>query len=58
MWNHLPVRNLIDMQRRAALEQMGEQARLLLAEGYAVDADRVLDEMNERKRAWMEERAA
>jgi hypothetical protein len=54
LWNHLPVRSLIDIQRRAALEQMGEQARLLLAEGYAVDADRVLDEMNERRRQWRE----
>lgn len=52
LWNHLPVRNLIDAQRQAALTEMGERARRLLAEGYAVDADRVLDEMAERKRGW------
>lgn len=57
MWDHLPVRNLIDMQRMAAWKQMGERARALLAEGYPVDADRVLDEMAERKRAWDREAA-
>lgn len=45
------------MQRRAALEQMGERARLLLAEGYAADADRVLDEMVDRRQSWTEEAA-
>lgn len=52
LWNHIPVRSLIDLQRAAALEAMGREARALLAEGYAVDADRVLDEMAERRRAW------
>jgi hypothetical protein len=57
MWSHLTPRNLLDAQRHAALEQMGEQARSLLQEGYAVDADRVLDEMNDRQRSWGEEAA-
>ena len=55
MWNHLPVRNLIHLQRIAALKKMGQEAAALFAEGYAADADRVLDEMNERKRAWQNE---
>ena len=52
MWAYLPVGTLIDMQRAAAWEKMGEEARRLLAEGYAVDADRVLDEMIERRQGW------
>lgn len=52
MWDFITPANLMDFQRRAALEQMGERARALLAEGYAVDADRVLDEMVERMRSW------
>jgi len=58
MWAHLPVRSLIDMQRREAFLRMGEHARELLADGYPMDADRVLDEMNDRRRGWIEERAA
>lgn len=56
MWSHIPARSLIDFQRAAALEQMGERARSLLAEGYAVEADRVLDEMAERRRGWSDDR--
>lgn len=52
LWNHLPIGNLIDYQRRAALETMWQEARTLLADGYAVEADRVLDEMAERRRQW------
>ena len=55
MWNFLPVGSLINIQRRFAFEKMGQQARDLLAEGYSVEADRVLDEMNERRRSWREE---
>jgi hypothetical protein len=57
MWSHLPARNLIDLQRKAALEHMGQRARSLLAEGYAVDADRVLDEMSERRQRWDDDAA-
>jgi hypothetical protein len=57
MWSHLPLRGLLDVQRAQALYEMGERARVLLAEGYAVDADRVLDEMVERRRSWLEEAA-
>lgn len=46
------MRNLIHMQRIAAWQQMGDKARRLLAEGYAVEADRILDEMAERRRLW------
>lgn len=52
MWAHLPIRSLIDLQRRAAVVEMGEKARRLRAEGYDVDADRVLDELGERIRSW------
>jgi hypothetical protein len=58
MWDHLSARNLVALQRIAALREMGEEARRLLEEGYAVDADRLLDEMAERKRAWQEEMSA
>lgn len=50
----MPVRSLIDLQRQAAFEQMGEQARALLADGYPVEADRVLDEMIDRRKSWDE----
>lgn len=52
MWNWLTPANLITMQRKAALGYMGEQARMLLKDGYAYEADRILDEINERKRGW------
>jgi predicted kinase len=52
MWDFLPVRSLIDRQRTAAFQELGQRARRLLAEGYPVDADRVLDEMVERRRGW------
>jgi hypothetical protein len=58
MWDHLSARNLVALQRIAALRAMGEEARQLLQEGYAVDADRVLDEIAERKRIWREEMSA
>lgn len=52
MWDLISPRNLIHWQRKAALNSMGQQARALLAEGYAVDADVVLDEMTARRNAW------
>jgi hypothetical protein len=56
VWSHLPVRSLIGLQRDAAVAQMGEEARALLAAGYAVDADRVLDGIADRIRSWEEGR--
>ena len=56
MWDHLTPRNLLDWQRDAALNTMGHQARAFLRDGYPVDADRVLDEMNERRESWRRER--
>jgi|GEM_PF-5363561 len=58
MWDYLTPRNLIDLQRKAALDHMGEQARALLAAGYPIEADVVLDEMSARREAWMRERDA
>lgn len=52
MWDWITPKNLLDFQRESALRQMGEDAAALHAEGYTVDADRVLDEMTERRRAW------
>lgn len=56
MWDVVSPRNLIDAQRKAAFESMGEQARALLADGYPVEADVVLDEMAARRDAWRRER--
>lgn len=55
MWDHMTARSLVHLQRLAALRALGEEAKRLHDEGYTVDADRVLDEMLERKRAWQEE---
>lgn len=52
MWDWITPRTLIDFQRSAAIEQMIQEAAGLYAEGYDTDADRVLDEMTERRRAW------
>lgn len=52
MWDFITPKNLLDFQRRAALEQMGQHAATLHAEGYSVDSDRVLDEMLLRKARW------
>ena len=56
MWDWITPRNLIDMQRKAALDYMGYQAKEFLKDGYAVEADQVLDEMNERRLRWARER--
>jgi hypothetical protein len=56
VWSHLPVRNIIDKQRLAAVEAMGQRALALHEEGYPVDRDRVLDELSDRLRSWLEER--
>jgi hypothetical protein len=56
MWDHLPVHNMIALQRAAAYKRMGQEAAAMLAEGYAVEADRILDLMIERKRQWEEDK--
>jgi hypothetical protein len=45
MWDHLTPQSIMDLQRKAALQHMGEEAKRLLDEGYSADADRILDEM-------------
>lgn len=55
MSDHLTPRNLIDLQRMAAVKAMGQRAKELYDEGYHVDGDRVLDELNERRRQWRQE---
>jgi hypothetical protein len=52
MWNFVTPANLVDFQRRAALESLGERVLRPHLEGYWVDADRLLDEMLERRREW------
>ena len=52
MWNYLSPQNLIDLQRDTAIDVMGQRARALLKEGYAVEADRVLDELSKRMHTW------
>jgi hypothetical protein len=52
MWAHLTPANLLDFQRRTAWESLGERVLRLHREGYGVDADRLLDEMLERRREW------
>jgi hypothetical protein len=52
MWNFVTPANLVDFQRRAAFESLGERVLRLHLEGYGVDRDRVLDEMLERRREW------
>lgn len=52
MFNHIGPQNLIHLQRSMALKLMGLEVKRLYDEGYPVDADRMLDEMNERRRSW------
>ena len=47
---------MIGLQRAAAYKRMGLAAAEMLAQGYAVEADRILDEMIERKRQWEQEK--
>jgi hypothetical protein len=55
MWDFITPRNLIDWQREAAFKEMGQRARKLLAEGYASEADSLLDEMAARRQEWQRE---
>jgi hypothetical protein len=52
MWSFVTPANLLDFQRRTAWESLGERVLRLHLEGYRVDADRLLDEMLERRREW------
>lgn len=45
-------RNLIGLQRAMAVKTTTKIVKELYDEGYAVDGDRVLDEMAERVEAW------
>ena len=55
MWNQLPVHNLIWSQRHAALEHDGLAIKRAYDEGYHVEADRLLDALAKRLRAWRED---
>jgi hypothetical protein len=55
MWSDLPARNLLGLQRQAAVKATGRQVRALLAEGYDVDADQLLDELHQRIQSWKQE---
>ena len=41
-----------DLERAIAIRGMGAEAKRLYDEGYAVDADRVLDELADRLKGW------
>jgi hypothetical protein len=43
MWSYLPVKNLIDLQRDAAIEALDLQIAEDYANGYMVEVDRHLD---------------
>ena len=45
---HLSNIDLVDAKRAIAIRAMGAEAKKLYDEGYAVDADRVLDELSDR----------
>jgi hypothetical protein len=55
MWHRLPVHNLISAQRDAALEDDGLAIKRAYDEGYHVEADRLLDALAKRLRAWRED---
>jgi hypothetical protein len=55
MWSHLPLRSLIDMQRRQAIQDAGAEIAQLHADGYDADADRLLDELHVRIESWKRE---
>lgn len=44
--------NVIAMQRAVAVRRIGIEARDLYREGYGVDADRLLDALNELRETW------
>jgi len=47
--------NLIGLQRAVAVKSATREAQQLLREGYAVDADRVIDSIAERVAAWTDD---
>jgi len=50
LWNFLSPQNLLDFQRKAALEQLDAEIAADHAAGYGVDVDRKLDRRLELKR--------
>jgi len=50
MWTHLGARNLIALQRLAAIAQLDREIAEDHAQGYGVDADEKLDRRLELKR--------
>lgn len=43
MWDHLPVRNLMDMQRMAAIKTIDRQILEDWENGYGADVDLLLE---------------
>ena len=50
MWDYLTPQNLLDFQRKAALEQLDAEIAEDHAAGYGVDVDQKLDRRLELKR--------
>ncbi len=45
-------RNALGLQRAALVKSVGLQVKELYREGYEVDGDRKLDELNEQRQTW------
>jgi len=50
MWNFLSPQNLLDFQRKAALEQLDQEIAEDYANGYGVEADQKLERRHELQR--------
>jgi hypothetical protein len=50
VWTHLTARNLIDLQRKVALDQLDREIAEDYANGYGPDADRKLERRYELQR--------
>jgi hypothetical protein len=46
------TKNYQDIQREQELLNMGHESRKLYMEGYCDDADKILDQINEKRRKW------
>ena len=53
MWDYLPIKSLMDMQRKEAVLKMGMEAKELYDQGYYVDCDRKLEEIHTRMSSWI-----
>lgn len=57
MWSYLTPRNLISIQREAAIRELDRRIAEEHAAGYGVDVDRLLERRHELRRSIDEARA-